>query len=76
MAMCTRRQRAFFPGTDQFSRNARVPAFPSSGIVQFYINNDDLYGMDFDDGENPDSFRVLFHPEVLEDEYLPNCPRR
>ena len=52
---------------------AEVPAlepFPSKGIVQFFINDDDLYGMDFDDGENPDTFRVLFHPEVIEQESL------
>ena len=36
--------------------------------MQFYIYDDDLYGMDFDDGENPDTFRVLYFPEVTHDE--------
>jgi uncharacterized protein YwqG len=39
--------------------------FPEKGIVQFYINDDDLYGMNFDNGENSDYFRVLFH-EIVE----------
>ncbi len=50
---------------------ADLPAlspFPTSGILQFFIFDDDLYGMDFDDGENPDTFRVLYHPEVVHDE--------
>jgi uncharacterized protein YwqG len=42
--------------------------FPEKGILQFYIYDDDLYGMDFDDGENPDTFRVLYFPEVIRDE--------
>ncbi len=52
---------------------AEVPAlspFPTKGILQFFINDDELYGMDFDDGENADTFRVLFHAEVLEKESL------
>jgi uncharacterized protein YwqG len=42
--------------------------FPTTGIVQFFILDDDLYGMDFDDGENQDTFRVLYHPQVVQDE--------
>jgi uncharacterized protein YwqG len=42
--------------------------FPNQGIVQFFINNDDLYGMDFDDGENPDTFRVRSYPEIITNE--------
>ncbi|MBK8557101.1 MAG: DUF1963 domain-containing protein [Lewinellaceae bacterium] len=47
---------------------AEMPAlapFPEKGILQFFISDDDLYGMDFDDGENPDTFRVLFYPEPV-----------
>ena len=44
--------------------------FPDKGIVQFFIHNDDLYGMDFDDGENPDTFRVLFHVDVVQNKDL------
>lgn len=42
--------------------------FPTQGILQFYICDDDLYGMDFDDGENPDTFRVLYFPEIKREE--------
>ena len=45
-----------------------LPPFPTQGIMQFFINDDDLYGMDFDDGENPDTFRVLYHAEVTQNE--------
>ncbi len=42
-----------------------LPPFPSSGIVQFYINDDGAYGMDFDDEQNPANFRVLYFAEPL-----------
>jgi uncharacterized protein YwqG len=55
----------FFLAQINFAEMPALAPFPEKGIVQFYINDDDLYGMDFDDGENPDTFRVLFFPEVL-----------
>jgi len=58
----------FFLAQINFATLPSQAPFPSKGIVQFFINDDDLYGMDFDDGENPDTFRVLFHPEVIEQE--------
>ena len=60
----------FFLAQINFAEVPALAPFPTSGIVQFYINDDDLYGMDFDDGENPDTFRVLFHPEIVENEAL------
>ena len=56
----------FFLAQINFAETPPFPPFPSKGILQFFINDDDLYGMDFDDGENPDTFRVVFHSEVLE----------
>lgn len=49
-----------------------VPAlehYPHTGIVQFFIGNDDLYGMDFDKPveeliSSPAGYRVIFHPHV------------
>ncbi len=58
----------FFLAQINFAEVPQLAPFPTSGIVQFFINNDDLYGMDFDDGENPDTFRVLFHADVVENE--------
>ncbi len=56
----------FFLAQINFAETPPLAPFPSKGILQFFINDDDLYGMDFDNGENPDTFRVLFHPEVVE----------
>jgi uncharacterized protein YwqG len=50
-----------------FEDMPHIAPFPERGIVQFYINDDDLYGMDIDDGEKPDTFRVLYFPEVIKD---------
>ncbi|MFN0014937.1 MAG: YwqG family protein [Saprospiraceae bacterium] len=50
-----------------FADMPRLHPFPERGIVQFYINDDDLYGMDFDDGECPDMFRTLFFPDPTTD---------
>ncbi len=46
----------------------RLEPLPQKGIIQFFIYDDDLYGMDFDDGENPDTFRVIYHPDPVKDE--------
>lgn len=51
-----------------FADMPRLAPFPERGILQFYINDDDLYGMDFDDGACADTFRVLFFPEPVPDE--------
>ena len=60
----------FFLAQIKFAETPPLAPFPTKGILQFFIHDDDLYGMDFDDGENPDTFRVLFHPEVVENETL------
>ncbi len=42
--------------------------YPQSGILQFFINpHDDLYGMDFDDQQKQDGFKVIFHDSVEHD---------
>jgi uncharacterized protein YwqG len=57
----------YFLAQINFEDMPRLAPFPEHGIVQFYIHDDDLYGMDFDDGENQDTFRVLYFPEVVRD---------
>ena len=43
--------------------------FPEEGILQFYIDGyDDVLGMDFDNGQNQEGFRVIFHESVVHDE--------
>lgn len=54
----------FFLAQLNFAEMPALAPFPDAGIVQFYINDDDLYGMDFDNGENKDHFQVLFHATV------------
>lgn len=40
---------------------AGLPDFPHSGLLQFFIALNDVFGLDFDDMTNPDGFRVLYH---------------
>ncbi|MEY3195138.1 MAG: hypothetical protein RIQ78_1235 [Bacteroidota bacterium] len=60
----------FFLAQINFAEIPALAPFPTRGIVQFFVNDDDLYGMDFDDGENQDTFRVMFHPDVVENRAL------
>jgi len=41
--------------------------FPDTGILQFYIAADDLYGMNFDDQQLQSGFKVLYFDQVIED---------
>jgi uncharacterized protein YwqG len=42
----------------------RLEGFPEKGILQFYIANDDLYGINFDNQFDRDGFRVLYFPDL------------
>jgi uncharacterized protein YwqG len=57
----------FFLAQINFQEIPALKPFPTNGIVQFFIGDDDLYGMDFDDGEHQRNFRVLFHPDPVSD---------
>ncbi len=39
---------------------------PSSGMLQFFITADDLYGMDFNSYISNDTFRVIYHENIDE----------
>ena len=42
--------------------------YPPTGILQFFINPfDDLYGLDFDDQQKQDGFRIIFHEKMTQD---------
>ncbi len=61
----------FFLAQINFSDVPALPPFPEEGILQFYINDDNLYGMDFDEGERQTHFRVLyFSPPLLDEKAL------
>ncbi|GAA0182114.1 YwqG family protein [Clostridium sediminicola] len=50
-----------------FSELPHIGLFPSEGILQFYISaEDDVYGMNFDDGRCQDNFRVIYHKEIIQ----------
>ena len=46
-----------------FSECPTLDGFPESGYLQFYIANDDVYGLDFDDQQTQTGFRVLYFKE-------------
>ncbi|WP_372403557.1 YwqG family protein [Acinetobacter piscicola] len=42
--------------------------YPKTGILQFFIDiEDDLWGLDFDEPQNQNNFRVIFHEQVIQD---------
>jgi HEAT repeat protein/uncharacterized protein YwqG len=51
-----------------FAQVPRLEAFPQEGILQFYIADDGQYGMNYDDLTTRERFRVLYFPQVIEDE--------
>jgi len=46
---------------------AQVPylaSFPKKGILQFYIGDTDMYGMDLDNLDHQKDFKILYFPEI------------
>src|SRR5699024_8097864 len=41
--------------------------FPAEGILQFFIDPDNLYGMNFDDPVSQKGFRIVYHAEIQQD---------
>jgi uncharacterized protein YwqG len=61
----------FFLAQLNFREIPALPGFPLSGILQFFILNDDLYGMNMDQLDDNQNFRVVYHTEpLLADELL------
>ena len=50
-----------------FSELPENDIFPKSGILQFFIAGDDIYGIDFDEPDSQKGFRVVFHKEIRQD---------
>ncbi|WP_370979424.1 YwqG family protein [Agaribacterium sp. ZY112] len=58
-----------------FEELPTLEGYPTTGIVQFFIADDDMYGLSFDRPiedllANPDTYQVIYHPEVIKDESL------
>jgi uncharacterized protein YwqG len=47
-----------------FEEIPALPGFPSRGLLQFYVGNDEQLGMDHETMTAQKGFRVLFHEEV------------
>ena len=53
-----------------FSRLPKLPGFPQDGILQFYLTSDlgpEVYGLDFDHPDRQESWRIVYHQEVITD---------
>ncbi|MCS6795160.1 MAG: DUF1963 domain-containing protein [Raineya sp.] len=48
---------------------------PRKGILQFYIADDDSYGINYDNLSDQQNFRILFFPEIDKQNYQRELPR-
>jgi uncharacterized protein YwqG len=53
-----------------FSEMPPLAGYPQKGILQFYTGSDDVYGLDFDNPLNQDSFRVIYYEDVDTEDML------
>ena len=61
-------QAMFLLAQINFAELAPLEPYPQTGILQFYIIGNDLYGLNFEDKTKQTSFRVLYFPQVTQDE--------
>ncbi len=47
-----------------FEEMPKLYPYPEKGLLQFYIADDDMYGLNFADRCGQDGFRILYFPEV------------
>ncbi|WP_444943843.1 YwqG family protein [Microbulbifer sp. ZKSA006] len=62
-------QKLFLLAQINFADLPGLPGFPQSGVLQFFIADDDLYGLDFDLSteeivNSPDGYRVIYHADI------------
>ena len=50
-----------------FEQIPHIPYFPKKGILQFFISQDDCYGMNFNDLMNQNEFRIIYHKDIITD---------
>lgn len=51
-----------------FSEMPKIDYLPQSGILQFFVAPDDVYGLDFDHPQNQDNFRVIYHKTITDNQ--------
>lgn len=49
-----------------FSELPRLENYPGKGILEFYISNNDIYGLNLDDRTKQDNFRILYFEDADE----------
>jgi len=53
-----------------FDEIPMLESFPKHGILQFYIGDDNQYGLQFENMTRQENFRICFFPEVVKDEEI------
>ncbi len=59
----------YFLAQLNFGTLPKIPGFPTEGILQFFAGyeGDDVYGVDFENGQSQNGFRVIYHENVITD---------
>ncbi len=63
----TEKEALFFLAQFNFSELPPLPGFPETGILQFFINDDSLWGLNTEAPTVQANFRVVYFPEITED---------
>ena len=50
-----------------FDEIPRLESFPDHGILQFYIADDDLCGLQFENLTKQENFRIFYFPEIIKE---------
>ena len=53
-----------------FSELPKLLNYPQKGILQFFVLTDEMIGVNFDDLSSQDSFRIIYHDEIVSGELL------
>lgn len=53
-----------------FAEVPHLSDYPESGMLQIFIHNNDLYGMDYDEPTKQDMWRIVWHDEVCEEKAM------
>lgn len=58
------RQKLFFLFQINFAEMPHLDSYPTSGILQIFLDDDDLYGMDYNNKCNQNQWRILYHEDI------------
>ena len=50
-----------------FDKIPHLNGYPTTGILQFYIARDEVYGADFDDMITQKGYRIIYHKDIITD---------